>query len=128
MESLELFLLNQSIEQIQKLFRQSGTKEQQTILQYLEAIAKKLSAPEVHRPQSDILAEIRDAMEESALVYSSPIHLSVGIAPEMLSAYRNFIIGLIWISIIVACLWRCSLLETMDISMMKRCSSLNNTA
>ncbi|MFZ8766985.1 hypothetical protein LCE44_13950 [Vibrio harveyi] len=63
METLELFLLHQSIEQIQKRFRQSGREEQQTILQYLEAIAKKLSPPEIHRPQSVILADIRDAME-----------------------------------------------------------------
>ncbi|MCR9773850.1 hypothetical protein ACP6H9_23290 [Vibrio harveyi] len=72
METLELFLLNQSIEQIQKRFRQSSMEEQQTILQYLEAIAKKLSPPEVHRPQSDILAEIRDAMDgERARVFFS---------------------------------------------------------
>ncbi|MGR5139827.1 hypothetical protein [Vibrio jasicida] len=72
MESLELFLLNQSIEQIQKRFRQSAMEEQQTILQYLEAIAKKLSPPEVHRPQSNILADIRDAMEgERARVFFS---------------------------------------------------------
>lgn len=63
MESLELFLLNQSIEQLQKRFRLSGKEEQHTILQYLEAIAKKLSPPEVHRPQSDILSDIRVAME-----------------------------------------------------------------
>ncbi|HDM8160365.1 TPA: hypothetical protein P0E13_003617 [Vibrio harveyi] len=72
METLELFLLHQSIEQIQKRFRQSGMEEQQTILQYLEAIAKKLSPPEAHRSQSDILAEIRDAMEgERARVFFS---------------------------------------------------------
>ncbi len=72
MESLELFLLNQSIEQIQKRFMQSGMEEQQTILQYLEAIAKKLSPPELHRPQSEILAEIRGAMEgERARVFFS---------------------------------------------------------
>ncbi|WP_104046304.1 hypothetical protein [Vibrio jasicida] len=72
MESLELFLLNQSIEQIQKRFRQSGMEEQQTILQHLDTIAKKLSPPEVHRPQSDILVDIRDAMEgERARVFFS---------------------------------------------------------
>lgn len=72
MESLELFLLNQSIEQIQKRFMQSGMEEQHILLQYLEAIAKKLSPPEVHRPQSDILADIRDAMEgERARVFFS---------------------------------------------------------
>ncbi|CAH1540067.1 hypothetical protein VHARVF571_480044 [Vibrio harveyi] len=62
MESLELFLLNQSIEQLQRHFRLSGKEDQHTILQYLEAIAKKLSPPEVHRPQSVILADIREAM------------------------------------------------------------------
>ncbi|WP_199482167.1 hypothetical protein [Vibrio owensii] len=72
MESLELFLLNQSIEQIQKRFRQSGMEEQRTILQYFEAVAKKLSPPEVHRPQSEILADIRAAMEgERARVFFS---------------------------------------------------------
>lgn len=46
--------------------------EQQTILQYLEAIAKKLSLPEEHRPESDFLAEIRDAMNgERARVFFS---------------------------------------------------------
>ncbi|BFN33587.1 hypothetical protein VHTUMSATKI_37820 [Vibrio harveyi] len=46
--------------------------EQQTILQYLEAIAKKLSLPEEHRPESDLLAEIRDAMNgERARVFFS---------------------------------------------------------
>ena len=63
MENLETFLLNQSIEQIQQRFKQIGAEEQRTILQYIEAIAKKQSPPEVHRPQSDILADIREAMK-----------------------------------------------------------------
>ncbi|HGY9586953.1 TPA: hypothetical protein ACOJQP_005434 [Vibrio harveyi] len=72
MASLQHFLLNQSIEQVQQRFRQCGMDEQQTILQYLEAIAKKLSLPEEHRPESDLLAEIRDAMNgERARVFFS---------------------------------------------------------
>ncbi|EGQ7990720.1 hypothetical protein JKP22_19940 [Vibrio vulnificus] len=72
MESLELFFLNQSIEQIQKRFKQSGLEEQRTILQNLEAISKKLSLPEVHRSQLKVLADIRDAMEcERARVFFS---------------------------------------------------------
>ncbi|OEE30753.1 hypothetical protein A1QO_15585 [Vibrio genomosp. F10 str. ZF-129] len=63
MENLENFLLNQSIEQINNRFVRSRMEQQQEMLIQLDAIAKKLPPIATHRPQSEVLADIKESMK-----------------------------------------------------------------
>lgn len=63
MSSLEIHLLKQSTELILERFKSSSTEQQHELLCHLDAIAKKQQPLETHRPQSEVLADIKEAME-----------------------------------------------------------------
>lgn len=56
-------MFNQSCEQIVARFKSVNQEQQQEILIQLDAIAKKQEPIATHRPQEDVLADIKEAME-----------------------------------------------------------------
>ena len=63
MSSFEEQLFNQSLSQIAERFNSCNEAQQQKILIQLEAIAKKQDPIAAHRPQEEVLAEIKEAMK-----------------------------------------------------------------
>lgn len=55
-------MFNQSCEQIVDRFKSANQEQQQEILIQLDAIAKKQDLIATHRPQEDVLADIKEAM------------------------------------------------------------------
>ena len=56
-------MFNLSFEQIVERFESANQEQQQEILIQLDAIAKKQEPIATHRPQEDVLADIKEAME-----------------------------------------------------------------
>ena len=56
-------MFNQSCEQIVDRFKSANQEQQQEILIQLDAIAKKQDLIATHRPQEDVLADIKEAMQ-----------------------------------------------------------------
>ncbi|CDT98674.1 conserved hypothetical protein [Vibrio coralliirubri] len=56
-------MFNQSCEQIVDRFKSANQEQQQEILIQLDAIAKKQDPIATHRPQEDVLADIKEAMK-----------------------------------------------------------------
>lgn len=72
MNNIEQFLFTQSIEQIAERFSVSCTAQQQEMLIQLDAIAKKLTPVAIHRPQEEVIADIKEAMKaERACIFFS---------------------------------------------------------
>ncbi|TFH90123.1 hypothetical protein ELS82_18565 [Vibrio ouci] len=55
-------MLTESFSQIADRFHASSEEQQQEILIHLDAIAKKQTLVETHRPQAEVLADIKEAM------------------------------------------------------------------
>ncbi|MEZ8921627.1 hypothetical protein AB4270_05455 [Vibrio cyclitrophicus] len=63
-------MFNLSFEQIVERFESANQEQQQEILIQLDAIAKKQDPIAIHRPQEEVLADIKEAMEsDSARVF-----------------------------------------------------------
>ncbi len=56
-------MFNLSFEQIVERFESANQEQQQEILIQLDAIAKKQDPIAIHRPQEEVLADIKEAME-----------------------------------------------------------------
>lgn len=56
-------ILTSSFKQITDRFEASSEEQQQELLIQLDAIAKKQNLVETHRPQSEVLADIKEAMQ-----------------------------------------------------------------
>ncbi|NRB68776.1 MAG: hypothetical protein HRU48_15620 [Vibrio sp.] len=56
-------MLTNSLEQITDRFYASSEEQQHEILIQLDAIAKKQTLVETHRPQAEVIADIREAMQ-----------------------------------------------------------------
>lgn len=70
MSDINVYLFNNALEQIAKRFEISSEEQQEEIVIQLDAIAKKLTPIQTHRPQEDVLADIRKAMQcDRALVF-----------------------------------------------------------
>ena len=63
MSSFEEQLFHQSFSQIAERFNSCNEAQQQKILIQLDAIAKKQDPIATHRPQEEVLAEIKEAMK-----------------------------------------------------------------
>ncbi|MFA0085369.1 hypothetical protein [Vibrio sp. 10N.261.51.F12] len=63
MSDFEIHLFNTSFEQISARFENSSTEQQHEMLIQLDAIAKKLTPVQTHRPQEGVLADIKQAMQ-----------------------------------------------------------------
>jgi hypothetical protein len=61
--SFEVHLFNQSLSQIAERFNASSQRQRERILIQLDAIAKKQELMETHRPQSEVIADIKEAMK-----------------------------------------------------------------
>ncbi|MEZ9233269.1 hypothetical protein AB4259_19535 [Vibrio amylolyticus] len=57
------YLFNESFQQIADRFEKSSTDQQEEICIHLDAIAKKLTPVQTHRPQEEVLADIKTAMQ-----------------------------------------------------------------
>ncbi|MEL7291520.1 MAG: hypothetical protein AAGJ88_04285 [Pseudomonadota bacterium] len=70
-------MLTSSFEQITDRFNASSEQQQHEILIQLDAIAKKQTLVETHRPQAEVLADIKEAMQgDRARVFFSHSFLS----------------------------------------------------
>lgn len=63
MKTYEQVMLEESFDQIRKRFERSGTAQQHDILIQIDPLAKKQQPPEIYRPQEEVLAEIKEAIE-----------------------------------------------------------------
>lgn len=63
MSNIEEHLFSQSFNQIAERFNSSNQEQQHQVLIQLDAIAKKQEPIATHRPQEDVLADIKEAME-----------------------------------------------------------------
>lgn len=63
MKTFEESLLEDTFEQIKQRFSQGDTSLQHEILIQLDPIAKKLELVEVYRPQEEVLADLKEAIE-----------------------------------------------------------------
>lgn len=70
-------MLTSSFEQITDRFNASSEQQQHEILIQLDAIAKKQTLVETHRPQAEVLADIKEAMRgDRARVFFSHSFIS----------------------------------------------------
>ena len=81
MSNIYEHLFNQSFEQIAERFEKSSTEQQEEIVIQLDAIAKKLTPVQTHRPQEEVLADIKEAMQAD--------RASVFFAHSYVSWYRS---------------------------------------
>ncbi len=63
MSNIYEHLFNQSFEQIAARFEKSSTAQQEEIVIQLDAIAKKLTPVQTHRPQEEVLADLKEAID-----------------------------------------------------------------
>ncbi|MEZ8372785.1 hypothetical protein AB6C91_00595 [Vibrio cyclitrophicus] len=63
MSNLEIHLFNTSFEQIAARFENSSTEQQHEMLTQLDAIAKKLTPVQTHRPQEQVLADLKEVVD-----------------------------------------------------------------
>ena len=63
MSNIEEHLFSQSFKQIAKRFNSSNQDQQHKVLIQLDAIAKKQEPIATHRPQEEVLADIKEAMK-----------------------------------------------------------------
>ncbi|MUK92563.1 hypothetical protein GNP80_08920 [Aliivibrio fischeri] len=63
MSNAEEFLFIQHLEFLQERFVNASKEEQQEIIKQLEPVAKKQGLITVYRPQHEILADLREAIE-----------------------------------------------------------------
>ncbi len=82
MSNMEVHLFNTSFEQIADRFERCTTEQRQEMLIQLDAIAKKLEPIQTHRPQENVLADIREAMQSD--------RARVFFAHSYVSWYRSF--------------------------------------
>ncbi|WP_146449909.1 hypothetical protein [Vibrio kanaloae] len=82
MSTIYHHLFNQSFEQIAERFEKSSVEQQEEIVIQLDAIAKKLTPVQTHRPLEDVLADIKKAMQSD--------RASVFFAHTYVSWYRSF--------------------------------------
>lgn len=75
-------LFNQSLEQIAVRFEKSSLEQQEEMVIQLDAIARKLTPVQTHRPQEDVLADIKEAMQGD--------RASVFFAHAFVSWYRSY--------------------------------------
>ncbi|TOE34596.1 hypothetical protein [Vibrio parahaemolyticus] len=82
MSNIYEHLFNQSFEQIAARFEKSSTAQQEEIVIQLDAIAKKLTPVQTHRPLEDVLADIKESMQGD--------RASVFFAHTYVSWYRSY--------------------------------------
>ncbi|MDK9761637.1 hypothetical protein KI743_06465 [Vibrio sp. D420a] len=63
MSNIEEHLFSQSFKQIAERFNSSNQEQQHKVLIQLDAIAKKQEPIATHRPQEEVLADIKEAMK-----------------------------------------------------------------
>ena len=63
MNTIEEHLFNQSVNQITERFNSSNQEQQHQVIVQLEAIAKKQEPITTHRPQEEVLADLKQAMQ-----------------------------------------------------------------
>ena len=63
MMTFEQSMLEESFAQIRERFNRSSVVQQHDILIQIDPLAKKQQLPEVYRPQEEVLADIKDAIE-----------------------------------------------------------------
>lgn len=81
MENLHEHLFNETFEHISQRFIHCNSQQQQDMLIQLDAIAKKQELIEPHRPQREVLADIKESMKgDRARVF---------FAHSFVSWYRN---------------------------------------
>ena len=70
-------LLSKAISEICTRFHQSSESQKEQIIIELDAIAKKLTPVQTHRPQEDVLADIKKAMQgDRARVFFAHCYVS----------------------------------------------------
>ena len=63
MSNIEEHVFSQSFNQIAERFNSSNQEQQHQVLIQLDAIAKKQETIAIHRPQEEVLADIKETME-----------------------------------------------------------------
>mgnify|MGYP001012839903 CR=1 FL=1 len=77
MSELYLHLFGLSLDHIKVRFEKSSSAQQEEIVIQLDAIAKKLTPVQTHRPLEDVLADIKEAMQgDRASVFFAHTYVS----------------------------------------------------
>lgn len=93
MSSIEEHLFNQSFNHIAERFNSSNQEQQHQVLIQLDAIAKKQEPIATHRPQEEVLADIKEAMESDRARVFFGYSFQAGTATVRLNKFHSFTIG-----------------------------------